>query len=285
MGMATRTAIQQAEAGADSDDELGVLEQFFLSAETEVEPCNADDDKCASGVNAADDADELLELASTLFHSPVRVRQRRKQGIAHQLWPAATFLCRYLESNPDVITRAAGGKALTDIRALELGAGLGLTGLFAAAMGIGHVVLTDLPEVCDQLRANIRLNEIGNSHVRAAPLAWGTDDVDGDAVAGGCDLVLAADCVYWEALFAPLEDTLAWLTRRGAVVLMAHVRRWKRDARFFKQCRRRMHVEVLHESVEHSTGTPGPCDDGAEEMAGEGASRCVMRIYRMSAIQ
>ena len=86
--------------------------------------------------------------------------------------------------------------------------------------------------------------------------------------------MLAADCVYWPHLHAPLAATLRRLcVGAGAVALVAHVRRWKHDARFFELCRRpgrrraALDVRVLHESVERAP-------DGR---------RVVTRLYRIAA--
>ena len=40
------------------------------------------------------------------------------------------------------------------------------------------------------------------------PLAWGTDDWRAVVDEQRPDLVLLADCVYWQSLFQPLADTL-----------------------------------------------------------------------------
>jgi protein N-lysine methyltransferase METTL21C len=248
----------------DSDGEpMGVLEQFFASTEAEPETAAGHDESAA-------ESDDLLQIESPLLAAPIVVQQKRRQGIAHQLWPAATFLCRYLEQNIHVLTES--GKPLCDITAIELGAGLGLTGLFAAGLGLGSVILTDLADVCPQLRANAALNPSIAARVTAQPLQWGSADVHNPAFAA-CDVILAADCVYWEELFAPLVDTLFHLTASGAPVLMAHVRRWKRDAKFFKLCQKRLHVEKLYEEVTHAF------DPQAPDL---GTQRQVMRIYRIT---
>ena len=61
---------------------------------------------------------------------PINVLQERSKGIGFQLWPAATFLCRFLAS--------AGGRALLpkpieECNILELGAGVGLGKFFFGA--------------------------------------------------------------------------------------------------------------------------------------------------------
>eukprot|EP00668_Euglena_longa_P029717 GGOE01037085.1.p1 GENE.GGOE01037085.1~~GGOE01037085.1.p1 ORF type:complete len:173 (+),score=53.32 GGOE01037085.1:143-661(+) len=124
--------------------------------------------------------------------------------------------------------------------------------MFAAAVGVGRVVLTDLPAVLAVLQENVQLNAscwAGRQPpavVEVQPLRWGTDDHD---ALQAVDLVLVADCVYWEELFAPLVATLRHFTAQGALVLMAHVRRWTRDNRFFRLAARQMQLQVVQQQV------------------------------------
>ena len=64
-------------------------------------------------------------------------------------------------------------------------------------------------------------------------------------------LILTTDCVYFEHLFEPLFHTLTEFTRLGCIVLMCHVRRWKRDNKFFAMCKKTMNIEVLKENIEY----------------------------------
>lgn len=112
----------------------------------------------------------------------IKVIQNKQRGIAYQLWPAATFLCDFLEQNEcrvlDLLLSTSdqlkGGESkpqpsnVMDINVLELGAGVGLCGLFVAklwgplqkhsSLRARQVVLTDLPQVIDALNDNITLN-------------------------------------------------------------------------------------------------------------------------------
>ena len=64
-------------------------------------------------------------------------------------------------------------------------------------------------------------------------------------------LVIAADCVYWEKLFKPLYDTIYLLvTEYDSEIIISHVKRWKKDEKFFKLCRKNMTVEILDETRE-----------------------------------
>jgi len=201
----------------------------------------------------------------------VKLLQQRLKGIAHQLWPAASLLCRYVDANLDSVFSPHGG--IDRCRVLELGAGVGLVGVYLSLLGCEKVILTDLPEALEILRLNISRNNAGNT-ASAMPLSWGNaqetesvvsvllDRVDVDEKDGTPPLIVAADCVYWESLFDILVDTLYLVCHRtGARVLMSHIRRWKKDAKFFKLCTKKgLNVDLLSETVEHvpaeHTGIP-----------------------------
>ena len=201
----------------------------------------------------------------------VKLLQQRLKGIAHQLWPAASLLCRYVDANLDSVFSAHGG--IDRCRVLELGAGVGLVGVYLSLLGCKKVILTDLPEALEILRMNISRNNAGDT-ASAMPLSWGnaqeTESVLSilldlavvDEKDGTPPLIVAADCVYWESLFDILVDTLCLVCHRtGARVLMSHIRRWKKDAKFFKLCAKKgFNVDLLSETVEHEpaehTGIP-----------------------------
>ena len=131
------------------------------------------------------------------------------------------------------------------LRVLELGAGLGLPGLVAAATAkeVGvlscEVVLTDLPGVLPETMSNMNtvakalgLNTASNNNkkktavlesmasleLKAAPLRWGNEEELSQALGGdmeGIDLVLAADCVYFRESHTALVRTLGQVLQRG----------------------------------------------------------------------
>ncbi|KAH9300105.1 hypothetical protein KI387_011688, partial [Taxus chinensis] len=134
------------------------------------------------------------------------------------------------------------------LRVLELGAGTGMVGIAAALLG-AHVAITDLPHVLPNLEFNASANEEslqatkqgGSMSVKA--LRWGEEE-DVVKVGHNFDLILASDVVYHENLFDPLLLTLKWLLlgkeekSGNPILLMAHLRRWKKDARFFKKAKK-----------------------------------------------
>ena len=81
-----------------------------------------------------------------------------------QLWQRATdALCGWFASAPDVLRGASC--------ALELGAGLGAAGMFAATLGCPSVQLTDHPVALGQLRANVARNNL-SARCSVAALDW-----------------------------------------------------------------------------------------------------------------
>ncbi|KAJ7344856.1 hypothetical protein JRQ81_000806 [Phrynocephalus forsythii] len=89
--------------------------------------------------------------------------------------------------------------------ALELGAGTGLVGLMAAALG-AHVTVTDLEEAQDLLAMNIECNRnLIRGSIRAKVLKWGEDAT---AFLPAPDYILMADCIYYEESLEPLLRTL-----------------------------------------------------------------------------
>ncbi|KAJ8599557.1 hypothetical protein CTAYLR_007128 [Chrysophaeum taylorii] len=210
--------------------------------------CSASDEE--------DNVEEEIVVVAIEGAPAVRLPQQKRRGIGFQLWPAARFLCEELAEH------WPGGK-----RAIELGCGVGLCGIFAAKRFGCSVVMTDLPEVLDASRRATSMNG-GCCDVR--PLPWG-QNVEAAAVpCGGVDVVLAADVVYWEKLHEPLRRTLRVLLEDyGATAIVAHAKRWRRDEKFFAACRKRFDLRVL---VERVVRPEGPTE-----------RRQVYRLYRLDA--
>ena len=142
--------------------------------------------------------------------------------VSARVWPAAAVLCGWLL-----------GEDLRGCSVLELGAGTGACGLYAAALGAARVLLTDASdeESMRRLRANVEANaELwgASAQVAVAPLVWGSDDLDNVAaelpksfgwaqsVQESFDWVILSDCTYGDASSPDaLALTLSQLLRRG----------------------------------------------------------------------
>ncbi|KAF9224323.1 hypothetical protein BS17DRAFT_779635 [Gyrodon lividus] len=143
-------------------------------------------------------------------------------GIA---WPAGEVLANYLTLRGKGYCK---GQTI-----LELGSGTGLVGLVAGALG-GDVWITDQAPLLNIMRANVRLNHLESS-VSVSELNWG------EALPSEIprpDIILAADCVYFEPAFPLLVETLSELATEITEILFCYKKRRKADKRFFTLLKR-----------------------------------------------
>lgn len=120
----------------------------------------------------------------TLYEGP----EELAANTGHKLWPfASAAMCRWLlENEADV----------RDSRILELGAGTGACGLFAAGLGATRVLLTDGREDLQRLQAkNLEANAASVAgDVSMQSYLWGA--ADGVVTAGPWDLIIGSDITY-----------------------------------------------------------------------------------------
>jgi len=140
-----------------------------------------------------------------------------------ELWPAGLALARALPERVD------------GVRVVELGCGLGVPALVAAARG-GRVTAIDwADDAVELLRANAKRNDVSLTAVRAD---WRSFD-------GEFDLVLAADVLYEARNVPPL---LELLPRLAPEVLLAEPGR-PHAAEFFARARELWSIEDLPDRV------------------------------------
>ncbi|KAK7092054.1 protein N-lysine methyltransferase METTL21D-like [Littorina saxatilis] len=136
------------------------------------------------------------------------------------VWDAALVLSKYLETG-DLCKRSGGtmqGKTV-----VELGAGTGAVGLVAASMG-ADVTVTDLAEFVPLMEHNIKENATSlTGKMHATTLTWGASISDG--VPSAPDLVLLADCIYYEESLEPLVKTIHSLCCPTTRVLCCYEKR------------------------------------------------------------
>lgn len=106
----------------------------------------------------------------------VREPQLTGDNLGHKTWGTAFTMAKKLD---DVGTKHFShliNERSSSIRVLELGAGTGLVGIAAAAIWGVHVLLTDLPEIQDNLSHNVLQNtqvvEENGGCVDSAVLDW-----------------------------------------------------------------------------------------------------------------
>ncbi|KAN0124563.1 putative methyltransferase domain containing protein [Lactarius tabidus] len=165
----------------------------------------------------------LLDTDESLRTLSLSLAVNASVGCGGIAWPAGEVLARYI---------ARRGKALQGLNVLELGSGTGLVGLVAGYFG-AQVCITDQSSLIPIMERNVALN--GLSGVTTAELDWSKPLPEH---LPRPDIVLAADCVYFEPAFPLLVSTLAALVplpheSASPEVLFCYKKRRRADRRFF----------------------------------------------------
>ncbi len=148
-------------------------------------------------------------------------------GVGAQLWRGALFLSDYLLANPDILRGA---------RVLEVGAGVGLTALVAAAVGCGAasgrkaVAATDLESNLALLSRNLRRNcsRLVNGGecedlFDIFPLDLTKEELPDSVLQGGYGVILGADIVYSDDLTDGLIRALGQLAQMRRITCLLSV--------------------------------------------------------------
>lgn len=132
-------------------------------------------------------------------------------GFGHKIWPSAHALVAHLATRDDL-----AGK-----RVVELGCGVGLVGLGAAALG-AHTVVTDRDaHVLSQAAANAELNQSTLDKAGGSAVTFRLDWRNGAALQkllhlhGPFDLIVASDVLYSASMFPSLLQTIDGLSTIG----------------------------------------------------------------------
>ncbi|KAI1332689.1 putative methyltransferase-domain-containing protein [Xylariaceae sp. FL0255] len=189
----------------------------------------------------------VTDLGGLLKDNPLRLREDLADGCGGILWQAGLVLASYM------LRYHAKGE-LAGKRMLELGAGGGLVGLAVAKGcelgGEGHppLLITDQQEMFSLMKHNIALNEL-EKKVEAELLNWG-EPLPDSVWSNPPDVVLAADCVYFEPAFPLLLATLTDLVsvNEAVVVYFCFKKRRRADMHFLKQLRKKFSVAEVEDS-------------------------------------
>ncbi|XP_033756890.1 protein-lysine methyltransferase METTL21D-like isoform X1 [Pecten maximus] len=145
----------------------------------------------------------------------IKIHQLEVGDVGCVVWDAALVMCRYIETGD-----FDGGNSWRGLDVVEVGAGTGVLGVYAAAYG-ANVTVTDLPEFLPLMNLNIDTNRhhITGTAV-AESLKWGEESL-GRTV----DCVLMADCIYYDKSLGPLVETVCSLCSDKTTVFCCYEQR------------------------------------------------------------
>ncbi|CAE8634564.1 unnamed protein product [Polarella glacialis] len=156
------------------------------------------------------------------------------------VWPSAHSLCAHLCACPELVR----GK-----RVLELGAGTGLVGLVAAALGAKEVVLTDLASGLPLLRRNVERNKAGCLiEPKVTELRWGREAAMQAVKEGTFDVVVGCEIIYQHdaETATALAETMCQLVGQDGTCLLVYEFRdgLVEDMVFFERVNELLEVEA-----------------------------------------
>lgn len=119
-----------------------------------------------------------------------------------------------------------------------------------------RVTLTDFPRFVTLLKEGIDLNKnaLKFGKITASPLTWGSDDFRN--IKPVPDLILASDCLYYQASVDPLISTLKNLCdlKKGCKVLLSYENREEKKTvqiDFFRKVHQDFHIRPFKTSQCH----------------------------------
>ena len=114
--------------------------------------------------------------------------------------------------------------------------------------GHTHLFVTDQAQLLPLIQQNIALNTLPSSLVSGSVLNWG-EPVPA-YVPCPPDIILAADCVYFEPAFPLLIDAMHKLLGSETVCYFCQKKRRKADMRFMKECKKHFFVQECADDTE-----------------------------------
>ncbi len=145
-----------------------------------------------------------------------------------KLWPASMLTSYALKSLP-----FAPGRTL-----LELGAGLGLCGLYAAKLGYKTIISDNNPDSMLFAQANILKNNLQES-ASVRKLDFTQDQLD-----QRFDFIIGSEIIYIEDLHRPLiKFLLNHLSREPHAEVMLSLRFRPKTSKFFKLAEKEFHIQ------------------------------------------
>ncbi|KAF7980895.1 hypothetical protein HWV62_36077 [Athelia sp. TMB] len=192
-------------------DAADPLRHYFASTPGTRTPKRADDELLPSQPPTISRQTIQLSFDGPNGSAPISISLAvdASPGCGGIAWPAGQVLAKYLVD--------LGPSVVQDKKILEVGSGTGLVGLVAAALGARQVWITDQLPLLEIMRQNVTLNDLASNMGEIIP----------ERILP-VDIVLAADCVYYEPAFPLLVQTLSDLvTDAKTEVLFCYKKRRK----------------------------------------------------------
>lgn len=137
----------------------------------------------------------------------IEERPTGKEYYGEYVWPASLVMCDFLKRNTEIIK----GK-----RVLELGAGTGMSGLYAAKLGASHVTLSDFIDYnIENIKINIRKNKL-NGKAEPRWFKWG------ESMGEKWDVIIGSDITYPTMDFNNLNKAIKMHINPGGRCILAH---------------------------------------------------------------
>ncbi|KAK8158567.1 putative methyltransferase-domain-containing protein [Phyllosticta citrichinensis] len=205
-----------------------------------------------------------LDFDGLLAHRPLELHEDLKGGCGGQLWPAGMVLSRYLLRKYGYMD-GGDDRGLVGKSIVELGAGGGLVGL-AVALGCRlhrddgsetvnekpasdatrslspPLHITDQQPMFDLMVQNTALNGLA-ARVKPVVFDWGA--APPAEIPLPPDVILAADCVYFEPAFPLLLRALEDLVGERTVCWFCFKKRRRADMHFVKDLKKRFSVDSV----------------------------------------
>ncbi|KAL9095686.1 MAG: hypothetical protein Q9165_002118 [Trypethelium subeluteriae] len=169
-------------------------------------------------------ATSIIDFGGHLLQ-PLKLREDLRNGCGGQLWPAGMVLGKYLlRQHRDNLKN----KSMLAV---------------AAGCEINQPVwITDQEPMFQLMKDNLALNGM-EDQVQPAIYDWGSPVPL--SLPRPVDVVLAADCVYFEPAFPLLQQTLQDLIQENTVCFFCFKKRRRADMQFMKSARRLFNIEEI----------------------------------------
>jgi SAM-dependent methyltransferase len=144
----------------------------------------------------------------------VVIQEVSDAGIHGRIWDSAVIIGSILAD----LTKKQISTTSSRLRVLDLGCGVGVSGVMMASFAGCDVVLSDLPSAAEIASTNIGINQrmisYAESTIKFFDMAWG-DQIKAGKL-GTFDVIIASDVVYEVEYFEDLLNTLRELSFKSS---------------------------------------------------------------------